>query len=325
MTCITISDVMEEYIQPIRSWSTEIHLEYSGLGHISTVSPVSAVTSLIVSAASLVSYFIYQNLNPWIQQRSLDYSKYEILRTGFLKHLEQLGKLVDEDGKLNIPVIRIYLLKQTDNDRSLTRRELENLVLHVMKTGKLNVNKQLAVSEVMKSFDFNNDEEINVHEFVKGCQKWIEETQTLFRQFDNDNNNEISKTELEQLIRTVKLKGFQRNYKDVIKELFKDFDKDGIYKIDEPEFVDGVEKWVDKAIHVADCSDKTSSIDEFDRIYGAVVMNNVSGLTTLLVVVYAKDLPWDYSAEVLTVFVVCAAVGILVYSRTSYGFSGLAY
>ncbi|KAL2494774.1 Calcium-binding EF-hand family protein [Forsythia ovata] len=47
-----------------------------------------------------------RNLNPWIQQRSLDYSKYEILQTGFLKHLEQLGKLVDEDGKLNIPVIK---------------------------------------------------------------------------------------------------------------------------------------------------------------------------------------------------------------------------
>ncbi|KAL2475260.1 sodium/calcium exchanger family protein/calcium-binding EF hand family protein [Abeliophyllum distichum] len=437
---------------------------------IFNTSHIVILIALIVSASSLVSYFIYQNLNPWIQQRSLDYSKYEILRTGFLKHLEQLGKLVDEDGKLNIPVIKnLFAETDRDKDRSITRRELEKLVLDVMKTGKLNVNKQLAVSEVMKSFDFNNDEKINVHEFIEGCKNWIAETnpsssstnffdedfqrfnkinenrpeeidlimskilkhaesqilkaeslvtedgkpntdsiKSLFRQFDNDNNNEISKTELEQLIRTVKFEGFQPNYKDVIKELFKDFDKDGNHTIDEPEFVDGVEKWIDKAIQVADCSDKTSSIDEFDRIvwekvvyqdsfvwacvkcafrivlgiviltflggplttsilqlsyamrvpsfsisfvivplamnmrtlieaifpaskktentanltfseiYGAVVMNNISGLTTLLAVVYAKDLPWDYSAEVLTVLVVCAVVGILGYSRTSY-------
>lgn len=45
-------------------------------------------------------------MNPWIHQRSLDYSKYEILRTGFLQHMQQHGKLIDEDGKLNLPVIR---------------------------------------------------------------------------------------------------------------------------------------------------------------------------------------------------------------------------
>lgn len=45
-------------------------------------------------------------MNPWIHQRSLDYSKYELLRTGFLQHMQQHGELIDEDGKLNLPVIR---------------------------------------------------------------------------------------------------------------------------------------------------------------------------------------------------------------------------
>ncbi|CAI9783712.1 unnamed protein product [Fraxinus pennsylvanica] len=436
------------------------------LADIFNTSHIVILIALIVSAASLVSYFIYQNLNPWIQQRSLDYSKYEILRTGFLEHMERLGKLVNEDGKLNIPVIKkLFAETDRDNDQSITRRELEKLTVDVAKTGRLDVNKHLAVSEVMKSFDFNKDEKINVHEFIEGCKKWIDETNSsssstnlfdedfqrfnkinenkpqeidliisrilkhaenqvlkaeslitedgepniesiknLFRKFDSDNNNEISKTELEQLIRTIKFDGFALNYEHIIKELFKDFDKDDNHKIDESEFVDGLKKWVDKAIDATDCLDKTSSIDEFDRIlwekviyqdsfvwacvkcvfrivlgiviltflggplttsilqlsyairvpsysisfvivplamntrtlieaifpaskksertasltfseiYGVVVMNNISGLTTLLAVVYAKDLPWDYSAEVLTVLVVCAVVGILGYS-----------
>lgn len=438
------------------------------LADIFNTSRIVILIALIVSAASLVSYFIYQNLNPWIQQRSLEYSKYEILRTGFLEHMERLGKLVNEDGKLNIPVIKkLFAETDRDNDQSITRRELEKLAFDVVKTGKLNVNKHLAVSEVMKSFDFNKDEKINIHEFIKGCKKWIDETNSsssstnffdedfqrfnkinenkpqeidlimsrilkhaeslvlkaesliteygepniesiknLFRKIDSDNNNEISKTELEQHIRTIKFDGFALNYENIMKELFKDFDKDDNHKIDESEFVDGVEKWVDIAIHATE----TSSIDEFDRIlwekvvsqdsfvwacvkcafrivlgiviltflggplttsilqlsyairvpsfsisfvivplamntrtlieaifpaskksertasltfseiYGVVVMNNISGLTTLLAVVYAKDLPWDYSAEVLTVLVVCAVVGILGYSRTSYPF-----
>lgn len=47
-------------------------------------------------------------------------------------------------------------------------------------------------------------------------------------------------------------------------------------------------------------------------------MNNIAGMTTLLAVVYAKDLTWDFSAEVFTVLVVCAIIGCLAYSSTTY-------
>ncbi|CAI9783711.1 unnamed protein product [Fraxinus pennsylvanica] len=435
-------------------------------------SHVVILIALIVSFASLLLYFAYQVMNPWIQQRSLDYSKYEILRTSFLQHMQQHGKLVDEDGKLNIPVIR-NLFSETDKDanKSITKGEMERLMLEIIKTGDVKVDKQFAVTEVMRVFDFNSDETINYQEFVSGCTKWITETKqltksgnsfsreithelvnhkkeddpeeidrimskilihaetrllkaeslitedgnpniegikNLFKQFDMDNNNEISKTELEKLIRTVKFGEFQPNYEDVVKELFNDFDKDGNNTIDEPEFVDGLKKWVDKAIHSANSSDKAKIIDEYDKIvekklvhgkslvwtiiksalqvclgiviltciggplmvsilqlsysmsvpsfgisfvivplamnaraaiaaifpashksektasltfseiYGGVVMSNISNLTTLLAIVYAKDLTWNYSAEVLTVLVVCAIVGILAYSRTTY-------
>ncbi|XP_022893247.1 sodium/calcium exchanger NCL-like [Olea europaea var. sylvestris] len=435
-------------------------------------SHVVILIALIVSSASLLLYFAYQVMNPWIHQRSLDYSKYEILRTGFLQHMQLHGKLIDEDGKLNLPVIR-NLFSETDKDadKSITKGEMERLMLEMIKTGEVNVDKQFAVTEVMKVFDSNHDEKINYQEFVNGCTKWITETKELtksgnsfsreithelisqknennpeeidrvmskilmhaetrllqaeslitedgnpnidgikniFKQFDLDNNNEISKPELEQLIRTVKFGEFQPNYEDVVKELFSDFDKDGDNTINEPEFVDGLKKWVDKAIHAANSTEKANIIDEYDKIvekkivhgkslvwtiiksvlqvllgiviltctggplivsilqlsnsmnvpsfgisfvivplamnaraaiaaifpashksektasltfseiYGGVVMSNISNLTTLLAIVYAKDLTWNYSAEVLTVLVVCAIVGILAYSCTTY-------
>ncbi|KAL6546537.1 hypothetical protein OROMI_022258 [Orobanche minor] len=438
----------------------------------SSANRIITLVALIVSALSLIAYFVYQILNPWIQQRSLDYSKYEMLRIGFLQHVQRQGQLVNEDGKLNAPLIK-KLFEETDKDanKRIAKDELENLVLDIMKTGKVKIDETFAVSQVMETFDFDDDTCITEEEFINGCKKWIDETkqspqnsdstsrnvfheliqlfketkhddpqqmdrimskilkhaetqllkskslitdegkpnieriQTLFKQFDSNGDKSISKSELEQLISNVKFGEFQPKYEDIVKELFRDFDKDNNSNIDEPEFVDGVTKWLNKAIRVANTPDRKKSIDEFDsivwkqavynkwalvvslfqvlsgiviltflggplmvsilqlshamrfpsfsisfvivplamnaravitaifpasqkskrtasltfsEIYGGVIMNNIAGLTTLLAIVYAKDLTWDFSAEVLTVLVVCAIVGTLAYSSTTY-------
>lgn len=42
------------------------------------------------------------------------------------------------------------------------------------------------------------------------------------------------------------------------------------------------------------------------------------GMTTLLAIVYAKDLTWDYSAQVLIVLVACGIIGVLALFSTRY-------
>ena len=54
------------------------------------------------------------------------------------------------------------------------------------------------------------------------------------------------------------------------------------------------------------------------QIYGGVVMNNITGLSILLAIVYIKGLTWDYSIEVLVVLVVCAIIGLIAFFRSSY-------
>lgn len=51
-----------------------------------------------------------------------------------------------------------------------------------------------------------------------------------------------------------------------MKELFKDFDKNNNKIIDEKEFEDGVTKWVNRAMDVANAADKGRIIEEFDRV-----------------------------------------------------------
>lgn len=73
------------------------------------------------------------------------------------------------------------LFSETDKDadKSITKGEMERLMLEMIKTGEVNVDKQFAVTEVMKVFDSNHDEKINYQEFVNGCTKWITETKRL--------------------------------------------------------------------------------------------------------------------------------------------------
>ncbi|KAJ0927611.1 putative EF-hand domain pair protein CML [Helianthus annuus] len=53
-------------------------------------------------------------------------------------------------------------------------------------------------------------------------------------------------------------------------------------------------------------------------IYSGVFMSNMSSLTTFLLTVYIRDLPWDVSAEVLVVLIICGVMGIFTGTRTIF-------
>ncbi|KAL2244396.1 UNVERIFIED_CONTAM: Sodium/calcium exchanger NCL1 [Sesamum indicum] len=419
--------------------------------HTSSANRIITLTALIVSSLSLIAYFGYQIWDPLVQQRSLEYAKYETLRTKFLEHVKQQGQLVNEDGALNTDAIsKLFVETDKDKNNSIAKNELEKLVVDVITTGKMNIDKTIAIADVMQTFDFNEDGCIKEQEFIEGCRRWIEDTkqspensdanstnifqellqlfserkendpqeierimskilkhaetkmlkaeslitpdgkpnteqiQNLFRQFDTDGNQSISASELEQLLTTVKFGESRVKYEDIVKELFKDFDVNNNTTIDPKEFEDGVTKWLNRAMDVAKTTDKRRIIDEFDKIvwkqpeyrmwdfimsvfqvlvgilmltflggplmtsilqlsyamrlssfsisfvivplamnartaitallpakqknersasltfseiYGGVIMNNIAGLTTLLAIVFAKELTWDFSAE----------------------------
>ncbi|XP_047266549.1 sodium/calcium exchanger NCL2 [Capsicum annuum] len=445
-------------------------------------------TALVVSGIFLLSYFTYQLWDPWIQKRSLEYSKYENLLAAFLQHVQRhaKGKLVDEQGRPDIQVIeRLFFETDKDANKSITLVELENLVID-MQSGKVKVDKNYAISKILAVFDRNNDQKIDLEEFVEGYKIWIEEAKMLaksddsttrrilnkvvqpfikkqrdeiaeieklmakilkhvesqaleaehflkddgtpnierikeiFHQYDTDGNNSITRKELEKLIRSVKYGEVQLNSDDSVTKVMKDFDTDRNDMIDEPEFVDGMTRWINEAIRVTNCKDKKRAIDEYDKImwgeveklvyevekdgkinyklltwafnksifevilgiamltfcakplvksienlseaigmpsflipfvivplalnarmalaaifpasqkssktssltfseiYADVVMNNIMGMATLLAIVCAKDLTWDYSAQVIIVLVACAIIGLLALFSPRY-------
>ncbi|XP_022892397.1 sodium/calcium exchanger NCL2-like isoform X2 [Olea europaea var. sylvestris] len=142
---------------------------------------------IILSTLLLLSYFVYQIFYPWIQERSLEYVKYENLLAGFLHHVQRHAqeKLIDENGQPNVPVIkRLFFQTDKDDDNCITFHELEKLILDIQK-GKVQVDKDYAVSEILKTFDQNTDGRIEEHEFVEGCKKWIHEAKQLAKSGDS--------------------------------------------------------------------------------------------------------------------------------------------
>ncbi|XP_047955245.1 sodium/calcium exchanger NCL-like [Salvia hispanica] len=435
---------------------------------------VVTLIAFVIASLSLLSYSAYQIWDPWMQERSLKYSEFDIVRTGFLQHVKRLGQLVNPDGKLNADLIK-GLFDATDNDadKVVAVKELRRLVSSIFSDEKTITEKNDAVNKVMDFFDKNDDDQITEAEFIKGFELWameadkstsssdffpknmgtqvlnlfrekrenrgqtmdrimskilkhaegqllrseslitengkpnINRIKELFKEFDTDGNKSISEAELKQLIIRVKFQSYKLNEDDVLRETFREFDQNHNDSIDEPEFVNGMTKYLDKAIRAAHTSqiDGTKIIQDFDRevwkgaeygkrdffrsvfqvllgigmltflgkpltnnilqlsnvmgfpsfvisfvvvplamnarsavaailpaskkseetaswtfseIYGGVIMNNMVGLTTLLAIVYAKELRWDFTAEALVILVVCGTMGCLAFFRTTY-------
>ncbi|OIT20091.1 PREDICTED: uncharacterized protein LOC109220641 [Nicotiana attenuata] len=219
--------------------------------------------TLLVSVILLLSYFLYQIFDPWMQERSLEYSKYENLLAGFLHHVQRhaRGKLINEEGQPDIDVIkRLFLETDKDANKCLTLAELENLTLDIQ-SGKVKVDKDYAITKILNSFDQNNNKIIEEDEFVEGCKRWIEEAKQLAQsndsnskkilhkvveQFTKKQRDEIAEIEhiMARILKHVQTQALEAEHLvnddgspniEPIKEIFHQYDFDGNKVITKPE------------------------------------------------------------------------------------------
>ncbi|KAF2287348.1 hypothetical protein GH714_039699 [Hevea brasiliensis] len=62
---------------------------------------------------------------------------------------------------------------------------------------------------------------------------------------------------------------------------------------------------------------RTASLT-FSELYGAVTMNNLLCLSVFLALVYVRGLTWDFSSEVLVIFIVCIVMGAFASFRSTF-------
>ncbi|KAK8461342.1 hypothetical protein SEVIR_1G019400v4 [Setaria viridis] len=71
---------------------------------------LTVLVGLIVAVLLVLAYCLYQIFQPWIQRRRLEYARLKHVMSGLLRHAQMhvFGRLLDEDGRPNVPVIEKY-------------------------------------------------------------------------------------------------------------------------------------------------------------------------------------------------------------------------
>ncbi|XP_070027787.1 sodium/calcium exchanger NCL1-like [Nicotiana sylvestris] len=138
---------------------------------------ITILVALIVSVTLLLSYFAYQMWNPLIQEKCLEYIRYENLVKVFVEHIQRQARgNLFKDGRPDINVLKgLFTKADKDRSNSITLTELEELV-NQLESGKVKVDSNFALSTLSRIFDKNGDERINEEEFIEGCKKLIRES-----------------------------------------------------------------------------------------------------------------------------------------------------
>ncbi|XP_021743135.1 sodium/calcium exchanger NCL-like [Chenopodium quinoa] len=317
---------------------------------------LAVLIGLILSLVMLLSYCAFQVFQPWMQERRLDYVKHKRVLTGFLKHLKKhsLGKLCNPDGTLNDDVVKkVFKAIDRDDNGFLSKGELGAFVVGMNFKGvSVGVGEDDIVEKVMKEFDVERpDDRIDLEEFTKGISKLLNivrgdrishnnaDTMKYLNDYDEEAEREHfllgdSGEEGGEVVENPKATTIKAVIflvlGTIIAGVFADPLVDAVDNFSEatsiPSFFISFialplatnSSEAVSAIIFATRKKKRSASLTFSELYGAATMNNVLCLSVFLALVYVRGLTWNFSSEVLVIFLVCIIMGGLGSFRTTF-------
>ncbi|KAF6155976.1 hypothetical protein GIB67_039307 [Kingdonia uniflora] len=240
-------------------------LKLSSGGHLVTT------ISLILSIVFLLNYFLYQVFNPWIQLRRLEYVKHEHFMVEFLKHVERQasGKILTDDGVPNLDVIRrIFEKTDVDKDDNINLDEMKELILEI-KSEKIHLNNNDAVSEIIKDFDFDNDHKLSKEEFINGFVKWLAKNKHGI-----DKQNSYSKRSIDDLYRE-KMEEYSKN-KQLVLEILRHAQSNGVGDLVREDGAPNIEN-IESLFEKVDVNgDNSISIQELRKVIQRIKFGNIN-------------------------------------------------
>ncbi|CAN6272098.1 unnamed protein product [Urochloa humidicola] len=285
---------------------------------------LTVLLGLIVAALLVLAYCVYQIFQPWIQRRRLEYARLKHVMSGVLRHAQKhvFGRLLDENGSPNIPVIE-KLFRKIDQDND---------------------------DQVMADFDTSQNYAIERDEFVNGILRWLEEAKRSVRASgayskkflqdfhtrtreehnlllgkDDDDSEGIEyptwtcfKAISLLLLGTAMAAAFADPLVDAVHNFSNATSIPSFFIsfIAMPLATNSSEA-VSAIIFASRKKQRTLSLT-FSEVYGGVTMNNTLCLAVFLALVYTRGLTWDFSSEVLIIFLVCTIMGLFTSFQTNF-------
>ncbi|GFY91828.1 sodium/calcium exchanger family protein / calcium-binding EF hand family protein [Actinidia rufa] len=305
---------------------------------------VAILVSLVVTVVFLFSYLFYQIFEPWIQNR-----RFEYLLQKYVK--DKLLGLLSRNGHPNITFMK-ELFHELDKDKNgyISQAELRGLILG-SQLKEICLDRNTLVDTVISAFDTSNDAQIGEAEFVKGLLKYVFDAHQSSSTQDQGHfkffSSNVKKNVEEQQSLLAKRKGSRgqrvdKSWWNYLKAGFLLVLGTAITVLLTQPLIKTVSEFATSAnissfyvsyvviplafnyrqavATITNSTQKTKKAISLtlSEIYGAVFMNNVMGLIMFLILVYIRNLPWDVSAEVLVVLIICLVMGVFTSVRTSF-------
>uniref|UniRef100_A0A2P2JRC5 Uncharacterized protein MANES_15G090800 n=1 Tax=Rhizophora mucronata TaxID=61149 RepID=A0A2P2JRC5_RHIMU len=269
-----------------------------------------------------------------------------------------LGRLLTDDGQPNKEVIeKLFEAIDENQDEKLSLSELKALIIGI-RFEEIDFDRDNAVAEVMRDFDTSNDESVDLQEFTDGITKWLRVTRQAGPAFPESGPHTMKYINYfhVQTLREHALLGPEAPEEDeneegtgvknagwttikailllllgtIIAAVFADPLVDAVNNFSDatsiPTFfisfialplATNSSEAVSAIIFASRKKLRTTSLT-FSELYGAVTMNNLLCLAVFLALVYIRGLTWDFSSEVLVIFIVCVVMGAFASFRSTF-------
>ncbi|KAM5586188.1 sodium/calcium exchanger NCL-like [Rosa sericea] len=180
---------------------------------------------------------------------------------------------IDHDGKINKDEFMNGFTKWLDEYKSVhkenTERSLEDIYQvfqpWIQNRRKEREMKKNLMSEVLRHVQSNSLGAI----LTENGMPHMENIRSLFEQIDLDGNNNISETELRELIMNIKSGNIPLDVDESVNKLVEELDTSGDHLINEEEFVTGLTKWMNKSHDTQALSSLELEDDLYQRTWDA--------------------------------------------------------
>ncbi|KAM4092971.1 hypothetical protein ACB094_06G080000 [Castanea mollissima] len=315
---------------------------------------LAVLIGLIVSLLLLVSYCLYQVLQPWIQRRKIAYVKHKHFIFKILEHLRKksLGRLLREDGEPDTEIIKkLFSSIDENHNNCISDSELRALMVGII-FDEIVLDQNDAVNKIMNDFDTSGNSTLEEDEFVSGISRWLKKTMRaaarnrgsdtkVFNDFHLETKREHDLLDVGNQGEEV-VEGVENSKWTTIKAVLLLLLGTIIAAAFADPLVDAVDNFSDatsipaffisfialplatssseavSAIIFASRDKRTTASLTFSELYGSATMNNVLCLSVFLALVYIRGLTWDFSAEVVVILIVRLVMGLLGSLRTHF-------
>ncbi|KAK4363968.1 hypothetical protein RND71_015326 [Anisodus tanguticus] len=280
---------------------------------------------------------IYEILQPWLKKKREEHEMMKHILSDIFQHVEgtAIGTLYTEDGKPNIDAIR-KLFESIDHneDNVISRAELRQLITNI-KFGAAPLDLDEKVDRIIKQFDVSGDEMISVEEFITGFSQYLHHSLSPeSKDYIYQKNWEMAEKLLQKETDRSAIAWMKAILLLVIGIVILGLLAEPLIKsvgsfsraINVPSFfisfilvpLSTNARIAISAINEASRKKQRTNSLTLSEIYGGVFINNMLGLTVLLSLIYFRGLAWNFSAEVLSVLLVCGIMGCVASLSTSF-------